>query len=265
MFELHTQFNCPPDDTVIWRYLSFTKFASILDRKSLYFCRTDLLGDPYEGSYPKANLPLRDEYFKKMGFSPTLVNTLLADSRQSRKQMYVNCWHANPIESDAMWKLYTFDRQSSEGVAIRSTIGKLKESFGSTPEAVFIGAISYIDYNRAIWHSEVYNPDTGEKWPAIHHGGGFCAILHKRQAFEHEREIRAVVWKPPIINGKIDLGFDGMEPGLTIKADPEQFIEEVYIAPSAGSWLKELTVNIIKKYDYSFPVMHSELAAAPIF
>ena len=37
MFEEHAQFICPSEDTVLWRYLDFTKFASLLEKKILVF------------------------------------------------------------------------------------------------------------------------------------------------------------------------------------------------------------------------------------
>ena len=42
----------PPDYTMLWRYVDFTKLVSMLEKNSLYFCRSDLPGDKYEGAYP---------------------------------------------------------------------------------------------------------------------------------------------------------------------------------------------------------------------
>ena len=46
-------FVLPAGDEVIWRYMDLAKFLSALDRESLFFCRADLLGDLFEGSYPR--------------------------------------------------------------------------------------------------------------------------------------------------------------------------------------------------------------------
>ena len=35
----------------VWRYMDFTKFVSLLELRSLYFARSDLLGDPFEGTF----------------------------------------------------------------------------------------------------------------------------------------------------------------------------------------------------------------------
>ena len=43
-----------PDDAVLWRYMDFTKFVSLLEKSSLFFARADKLEDPFEGYLPRA-------------------------------------------------------------------------------------------------------------------------------------------------------------------------------------------------------------------
>jgi len=43
-----------------------------------------------------------------------------------RRYVFVNPWHKNEFESAAMWKLYL---KSEEGVAIRTTVERLKHAF----------------------------------------------------------------------------------------------------------------------------------------
>ena len=45
MYETHPLFVAPPGDALLWRYMDFTKFVSLLDTSSLFFSRADLLGD----------------------------------------------------------------------------------------------------------------------------------------------------------------------------------------------------------------------------
>ena len=52
----HESFLQPPDpDVPLWRYMDLSKFADLLQRRSLAFARADRLGDPFEGSVPVAN------------------------------------------------------------------------------------------------------------------------------------------------------------------------------------------------------------------
>jgi hypothetical protein len=48
----------PPDDTVIWRFMSLAKFLSLLAKSSIFFCQALRLrsDDPYEGTLSRPNL-----------------------------------------------------------------------------------------------------------------------------------------------------------------------------------------------------------------
>ena len=57
-YKEHSELAIPDNpDAKIWRYLDFTKFLSMLEDRSLYFCRLDILAeiDPYEGLYTNLN------------------------------------------------------------------------------------------------------------------------------------------------------------------------------------------------------------------
>ena len=46
--QTHPAFHLPDDlDTPLWRYMDFTKFVAMLKDESLFYCRADLLGDPF--------------------------------------------------------------------------------------------------------------------------------------------------------------------------------------------------------------------------
>ena len=51
------------EKATIWRYLDFTKFVSLLDKRALFFSRTDKLGDPFEGSCAKRSIKERAKIF----------------------------------------------------------------------------------------------------------------------------------------------------------------------------------------------------------
>ncbi|HLN88509.1 MAG TPA: hypothetical protein VK253_00420, partial [Candidatus Binatia bacterium] len=52
-------FRKPNSDTLLWRYMSFTKFVPLLEKRALFFCRSDKIGDPFEGSSPRQNVDNR--------------------------------------------------------------------------------------------------------------------------------------------------------------------------------------------------------------
>src|ERR1700681_1412714 len=104
-----------PPETPIWRYTSFTTFLAFLEYSSLHFTQLESLGDPFEGTLPRANLSLpRAPEIELDEF----LHALVRNNRYVRQRLYANCWYANAYESAAMWRLYS---SFGEGVAIRST------------------------------------------------------------------------------------------------------------------------------------------------
>src|SRR5258708_6357986 len=174
----------PPEDTVIWRYVSLPKFLSLVASQALFFARADRLGDPFEGTFPTQNLDPTYESVAEVvgpyianaaGEKERLTQKFLDGVRSLRPKTLINCWYSSPHESAAMWGLYAGEEG---GVCIQSTVGSLKRSLhhhGAVPE-VFIGAVRYIDYSVA----------------AIPMTNLPHAFWTKRISFSHEREIRAL-------------------------------------------------------------------------
>lgn len=51
----HTSLERPALSDILWRYMDFTKFVSMLVKKGLFFSRLDRLGDEYEGGSPNCH------------------------------------------------------------------------------------------------------------------------------------------------------------------------------------------------------------------
>lgn len=232
----------PDNSTHIWRYMDFVKFASLIDKSELYFCRSDKFEDPVEGSFPElctADKICTTEELKKH-ISQTNFNF--------RKQTHINCWHQNDYESAGMWNLYAKDNR---GIAILSTIGKLKESIIDSRN-VYIGKVKYIDYKK-------------DQIPILDF---FSPFFYKRMSFAHENEIRALVETSddlPLKDGHPDYSIDIHLHGLGIKVDLKKMIEAIYIAPFAPSWFVELVKSFNNKYGYNFPMRQSLLADPAMF
>jgi hypothetical protein len=60
----HPDLVLPDDNSVIWRYMDFPKFQSMLQRGSIFFSRADTQTDKLEGEYPNG---LLDEVEKQWG------------------------------------------------------------------------------------------------------------------------------------------------------------------------------------------------------
>ncbi len=242
MYEEHPEFTPPSDDAVLWRYLDFAKFIAVLENNALHFARADTLGDPYEGAYGALNAQLRSALYPDM---PEKSQRNLVESlKRLPSLMYVNCWHSNDIESEAMWSLYaTRDR----GIAIRTTFASLRDSFVGV-ESVCVGEVSYINYESAF----------------VKEGNVFAPFLHKRRSFEHEHEVRALLLHAAD-NGNKGIVPDLQPPGVNCDVDLPKMIEEVVVTPFAQDWLVEVVNGVASRYGLAAPVRKSALADKPIW
>ena len=248
LYSEHPYFEKPEDENIkIWRYLDFTKFVSLLDKQALFFARSDELGDPFEGSFSKANVELRHKIYRDLAELEKFLRDFRTFSREMIRFTIINCWHINEYESSAMWKLYL---KSNEGIAIQSTFKRLTECFDKSSEfSLHIGKVKYIDYNID-WLPE---------------GNTFYPFLHKRISFEHERELRAIIQKVPSKNGRIDLTLKVFEHGAYIPVNLNILIEKIYVSPTSPDWFYGLTKSIIEKYELQKEVVRSSLADDPVY
>ena len=112
----------PSEEASLWRYMDFARFASILDRKAVYFARADEFNDPFEGSLSRWNAARK----------PRLTEHLVPQDIQEKVKIrslpqftFISCWHKRDYESDAMWKLYS---REFDGIAVKTDFRFLRDS-----------------------------------------------------------------------------------------------------------------------------------------
>lgn len=229
----------------LWRYIDFTKFVSMLNSSCLFLSRADLLGDPFEGSYSKANLKFRPTIYK--GFPHDKLDIILKKKAIASKSLikwsYINCWHKNDAESAAMWKLYT---KSNDAVAIQTIYSKLVNVL---PKEVYIGLVNYIDYEKD-WLPE---------------GNAFYPFMHKRKSFSHENEVRIIQIDFPTENDKLSAERGNPSLGKNIKVNLTELIEKIYVAPTAPEWYYKLVYEICKRFNINVDIQYSKLDEKPIY
>ena len=221
--------------------MDFTKFVSLLDMNALYFTRSDKFDDKFEGAIPK--LTVKARAVEVSGLEALLAEEVLKvmsqGSRKVREWIFVNCWHINSIESVAMWKQYG---QGNKGIAIRSTMARLRNSLLTSEYDMQIGMVNYIDYDR----------------DSIPDGNVFHAIYCKRRSFEHEHELRVAFLKPSETSSDL-------QPGLNIPCDLDILIDEIYVSPESPNWYKALVNSIVQKYGLSREAKQSNLDEDPLY
>jgi len=268
-FKEHPEFLPPASSNAkIWRYMDLAKFLSLLDKNSLYFARLDKLSefDPFEGCYTYLNLQFDNIDFNSLpevwkeatGIKDEgLFNAIKHGNKQSRgfakfqrSLTFVNSWHMKEYESAAMWKIYL---TSNEGIAVQSTYGRLVESLASYNDfEVQIGKIKYIDYEKE----------------AIPMGNLLLPFMHKRKSFEHEEELRALIWTPQ--HGKNDISDPqnnkyANDHGLYVGVDLDLLIDKIFVAPNASSWVSDSIKTVVEKFGLNKKIKQSDLASTPMY
>ena len=245
-FETRLQHECFPQprsgSIAVWRYMGFAHLVSLLMNAELHFSRLDLLHDPHEGSLPRAIVSARDALFEKEGIAKHLP--YIRDSaRRIRTACYVNCWSMNDFESEALWRLFSGDRG---GIAIQSTYEELVELI-KHDDGLYVGCVKYIDYDK-------------EWFPS---GNVFYPVMHKRQAFAHEHEIRIVKIMFPHLADHEPPG----PVGIKVPVNLDSLIKGIFVNPYADEWYTDTVRSVVEKFAPALVgrVSWSRMKAAPLY
>lgn len=239
-------------NVIIWRYMDFTKYVSLLEKSALFFCSCKNMEkmDPYEGYYTKQDLKnLKNTKVSVIGGkykkSPSVYRNLFLNNST------LNCWHINDCESAGMWKLYS----DSKGIAIKSTVGKLTNAIECCSEdKIEIDKIKYINYINSVTpvSKEDYiktlvnisnNDFSDTKILNILKPFYFPLVFTKRKEFEHEKEIR--LFSPIKQDTKVNRLKYG---GKFIKVDLTELISEILISPESEEWFVELVKDVTERF-----------------
>ncbi|WP_304199347.1 DUF2971 domain-containing protein [Flavobacterium alvei] len=213
-------------DTLVWKYLDLSKFLDLLLSRKLFMSRSDKFEDQYEGTFSE---PTYEEIKKIAVNNPEFLHYY----KSHREKVAISSWHINEYESYAMWQIFT---QNSEGLAIQSTVNRLKNAFESeTQHQQYIGEVNYIDYKKE------YIPFDDMFFP----------FLFKRKSFQYEREVRIIT---DVSGSNIKLN-----EGLKINVDINQLIEKIYIHPKSENWYKNLVIQLVEQLGFDFKIEKSDL------
>ena len=204
--------------------MSIDKFLAMLKKNSLYFPNISLFSDKKEGTLSdksreevyktnllnEENTPIKqDEAFRRMkafvedteeSHKKHVLKTFLNNEHTfatllqlfSNHLMFCNSWFLKENESHTMWAGYG-ESSNPTAIAIQTTIGDLIKSFASTSYQIHIGEIKYKDYKKEDIEGyedfpsiDLNNPDNVLKL-------FYAPILHKRNIYQEEKEVRAII------------------------------------------------------------------------
>lgn len=258
MYKEHYAFEKPDCDAQIWKYMTILEFISLLDSKMLFFCVLNKFEDKFEGSITQNDLEnnvLLVNYLKTICPECSLDDLSMRDKKlrkNLRSLVSVNSWHLNNSESAAMWKVHL---KENEGIAIQSTFNRFVQALTDDKvNDVYIGKIKYIDYSK-------------DNIPDDHF---IHPIMHKRQSFEFEHELRAVVSIIPINKPEFTAfssSFKKYKKGMYVPVDLSMLIEKIFVSPNMENWQLKIIQSLTKKYlskNLSKQVKKSDLTKNPL-
>lgn len=249
-FVKHPLLALPENSQILWRYLDFPKFVSLVQQKAMFFPWINKLkDDPWEGRSSKLNFdenriisvrfvdgkdnPLEHRKLKDILNKPGEIEEhKLAHLRMSR-MFFINCWHMNDGESDSQWKIYG---TSPFSMVIISSFSLLSSAIIDDKE-IYGSRVSYYDPNIET---------TAE-------GNAFFLATHKRNAFIHEREFRLIFFDPSIIKTLED------PRGISVAVDLKILIQKVVISPIAPQWFVTEVKTFMQTHGLNMDCVQSEL------
>lgn len=228
----------PPDETVVWRYISLPKLVSLLQTRSLFLSRADLFDDVFEGSFTEGSLR---EYVSEWG--PDFAQRVATLSRWVPSRSYVSCWHISAVESVALWKMYA-DAEGS--IALKSSVGALRSAFPDRADrqehlivSQDVRRVVYIDYRS--------------EHPYINDLAG--PLCYKRQAFAFEQEVRVIRQELPIgpssarpQGSAIQLATPPSDRGRELPVELDRLLEAIYLAPSSPDWMLGTIEAVVARF-----------------
>ena len=234
----------PEGTATLWRYMSFAKFFSLLERKELFFSLVGDMEDRYEGFiYP----PIPREHGDHLQQAEHLGHDVL---RKIARTALISCWTESGHESSLMWEAYA----GAEGVAVRTTFQHLQKSIHSVAKLpVTFGQVEYVDYRR-------------KKVSRF----GWAPLFHKRMEYFGEGEVRAVLPGPPFKewdgqpNPDIRLDRDVAEQrGRYIPVNLEILVQEVVLPPHAAPWFAQVVKSVMHQSPVRARVTRSVIESPP--
>lgn len=278
----------PSNDSVVRRYRPFNGFRSILNSDSLWFSRTDIFEDQFEGSfaYPnkerreRINRQRRNERGKDEVFSQKHERAAFREKiENTKKRTYINCWREGTDESALFWNAYIGDEF---GVAIETTVGDFRRAINrrianchletihakieanrkyveSTPEnrdkrgriEQLVQAVMAVEYSKTQIGSVRYISFDDDIVPQSR----YARFFHKRSEFEEEKEFRALFEQPMAkLNSPID-----PDPGKPVEVNLDQLIRKVILKPGSPDWFKTRIETLLDHHDIDARVEYSQL------
>jgi hypothetical protein len=206
-------------DIKVWRYMSFAKLVWMLENKQLWLSNANFFEDKWEVMPESTQLnAIINNRPSSISSQEAIANTEKM-VKELRNQTFVNCWNASDHESHALWRIYC---PTSEGVAIQTTLDKLRKSVGLP--------VLEVSYDSA---------DASKPFPDI-----TTLVTQKRPMYSYEQEVRIVL----VQDFSDKMNPDRTTIGAGISWDPELHLDAIWVHPDAQFWFIETVTDIVRNF-----------------
>jgi Protein of unknown function (DUF2971) len=164
------------------------------------------------------------------------------------------------VESVEMWKLYTHGK---DGVAIQTTVRRLKECLSGEPRPIYISEVLYVDLETL--------PDL-EKEPDLRKLISLdvpLTLTTKRRSFAHETEVRLILDRHldvrPAFSRILPAKEESFSPpkGENIKVDLIEGIGKIVASPDYPPWAIASLQKRVEAAELEITVEQSDLLRQP--
>jgi Protein of unknown function (DUF2971) len=185
---------------------------------------------------------------KSRGLTEAQALSVLKTGYMVSQRLYgINCWHMNEVESVAMWGLYS---QGGDGVAIQSTIDRLKGCLAKEPRDIIIAEVDYTD------HAQV--PETVGAISQLE------PLFTKRRSYSHESEVRAVLERIAERTEEEFFGFlEKTTAGEAVTVDLPTLVQRIVVAPGYPAWAIDSLQQAVSAAGLTVNVETSDLLKSP--
>jgi hypothetical protein len=227
--------------------MRYSRFVELMRTAELYFSRSDKFEDQNEG------LPT-EEYARyvcaRMGPGHDLDNTI-GELVQQKEAYFISCWYLFDHETAKMWGKF-----GKDGVAICSRYALLKAALDAMPDRAMLGLVRY-GFDHIGWNILRF-------------------ITTKRPDFAHEREVRALIWKPEWAGQARHIDLDNKShrkpltdppphvlPGLRREVDLQALVEGIVVSPEASPGTLGDVQQLVSNLGYTIPIRKSSFTQYP--
>ncbi|MCP3659031.1 MAG: hypothetical protein GY830_01410 [Bacteroidetes bacterium] len=240
--------------TTLWRYINFEKLKKMIDNSYLWFSNADKLDDRWEITPTKKMLSValwknhlktiyNSKYSnKELGIHAECLVHSFIELWTKCCDYIISCWHISNQETEFFWKRYA---DLEEGIAIKTSIEKLKLSIKSDTKYLMLDSVKYINYD-----SENFLKNFKDKKNL-----SYLPVFFKRTIFNPENEFRAVFYTKSNQRDNSNM----------IDVDLNNLIEEIVVSPGAPDCFVKKVEKLCDHLSFYKNIKQSNIYEEPDF